>query len=248
MNIFLDIETIPGQEQGLREEIAATITPPGNMKKAETIAKWEAEEKPAAIEEAWRKTAFDGSRGEIVCIAWAVDSAPVRSVFYDPINDPGTMPAAGENRTEADLLQAFFIAVATASENQHGRLPRFIGHNVRDFDLRFLFHRAVILGVRPPFHLPHDARPGSDFVFDTMEAWAGYRNRISLDRLCRAFGIPTKGAELGGEEIDGSKVWDFVQAGRIEEVATYCRADVERVRAVHQRITFAEPATVALAV
>ena len=33
--------------------------------------------KTAAIEAAWRKTSFHGDRGEVVCIAWAVDDNPV---------------------------------------------------------------------------------------------------------------------------------------------------------------------------
>lgn len=236
MNIYLDIETIPGQWPALRNEIAATLNPPGSMKKADTIAKWEAEQKPAAVEEAWRKCAFDGDRGEIVCIAWAVDDAPVRCAFRGI--------AAGDNDDigEARLLDAFFGSLMAASKAAHGRPPAYVGHNVRDFDLRFLFQRAVILGIRPPFALPHDARPGSDRVFDTMEAWAGWRNHVSLDRLCRAFGLPPKGSELGGEAIDGSRVWEFIATGRAAEVAEYCKADVERVRAVHRRLTFAAQA------
>jgi hypothetical protein len=73
-----------------------------------------------------------------------------------------------------------------------------------------------------------------------MYAWAGYRDRISLDRLCRALEIPTKGSELDGEEIDGAKVWDFVRDGYADKVAIYCQADVERVRSVYQRINFEE--------
>lgn len=147
----------------------------------------------------------------------------------------------GADVGEAELLTTFFEAVTEAGEVHHGRLPCFIGHNVREFDLRFLFQRAVILGVRPPFHLPHDVRPGSDRVFDTMTAWAGWGGRISLDRLCTALNIPGKGSELGGEDIDGSKVWDLYRDGRAEDVAIYCRADVERVRHVHRRLTFQAP-------
>jgi hypothetical protein len=33
-------------------------------------------------------------------------------------------------------------------------------------------------------------------------------------------------------------VWDFVQAGRLDDVAEYCRGDVERVRLLHRRLTF----------
>ncbi len=231
MHIYLDIETIPGQAPELREEIAAGIEPPRTMKKAETIAKWEAEQKPAAIEEAWRKTAFAGDRGEVVAIGWAVDDEPARVLHRDL------------GQSEAGLLQAWFRALDPVV-NQPGapRVPEWVGHNVKDFDLRFLYQRAVVLGVRPVCRLPHDARPGSGQLFDTMTAWAGWGGRISLDRLCRALGIATKGSELDGEEIDGAKVWDYVQAGRIEEVATYCAADVERVRALHRRMTFAETA------
>lgn len=111
---------------------------------------------------------------------------------------------------------------------------------MHDFDLRFLFQRTVMLRMHPSVILPYDARPGSDRIFDTMEAWSGWRNRISLDRLCKAFDIPTKGSELGGEDIDGSKVWDYIAAGRAREVAEYCKADVERVREVCKRLTFAD--------
>jgi hypothetical protein len=232
MHIYLDIETIPGQAPGLKDEIARSIAPPANYSKSETIARWEAETKPGLVEEAWRKTAFAGDRGEIVCIGWAVDDAPAQTLTRT-LSSP-----------EAWLLGEFFAAVRRAIEASHGRIPRWVGHNVRDFDLRFLYQRAVVLGVRPPFALPHDARPGSDFVFDTMTAWAGWGGRVSLARLCAALGLPAKGAEIG-EEMDGSRVWDLVQAGRLDDVAEYCRADVERVRRLHRRLTFeAQPEAV----
>lgn len=230
MNIYLDIETIPGQAPDLREEIAATIRHPGSMKRPETIAKWEAEEKPGAIEEAWRKTAFHGHQGEVVCIAWAIDDREVCAVQRSP--DPQHKAHCGE----ADILEQFFYEVEVASRRG---VSTWVGHNVRAFDLRFLYQRAVVLGVQPSIELPHDTGPGSERVYDTMTTWAGWGNRISLDQLCRALGIQTKGVELGGEQIDGSKVWDFVRAGRIGDVVTYCKADVERVRQVYRRMTFA---------
>ena len=66
-----------------------------------------------------------------------------------------------------------------------------------------------------------------------MPAWAGAGNRISLDKLCKALGLPGK-----ADDIDGSKVWDFVKAGRIAEVAEYCKDDVRKARACHERIVF----------
>lgn len=43
--ITLDIETIPAQRDDIREYVASKVTHPGNISKAETIAKWN-EEKP----------------------------------------------------------------------------------------------------------------------------------------------------------------------------------------------------------
>jgi predicted PolB exonuclease-like 3'-5' exonuclease len=74
-------------------------------------------------------------------------------------------------------------------------------------------------------------------VFDTMLAWAGGRGRVGQDKLCRVLGIDAKGSELG-DEIDGSKVWDYIKDGRIADVAKYCGGDVNRARDLHRRLTF----------
>lgn len=226
MYIYLDIETIPGQSPGLKKEIAADIKPPANYSKADTIAKWEIETKPDLIEKAWRDTSFVGDRGEIICIGSAIDS----TVPQTQIRKLG--------ESESDLIVSFFDALSDSVEALRGRSPCWVGHNVRDFDLRFIYQRCVILGIRPPFRLPHDARPGSDALFDTMTAWAGWGGRISLARLCKALGLPSKGSEIGDEHMDGSKVWPFVQAGRYDDIARYCAGDVERVQAIHQRMLF----------
>jgi 3'-5' exonuclease len=109
-------------------------------------------------------------------------------------------------------------------------IPTLVAHHSQ-FDVRFIWQRAIILGVKVPAWWPHDARPwDTDRLQDTMTGWAGHGNRIGLDRLCRALGIEGRG------DIEGSKVWDAVQAGRINNVCQYCDDDVARLRAVHRRI------------
>lgn len=234
MNIHLDIETIPGQSPAVRDMIAEAVTHPSSMSKPETIAKWVAECREAAIEEAWRKTSFDGALGHVAVIGYAIgDDAPV-TIYSGAYGDP---------QAERYILGAFFSAIESAAGRtlaggtRSNSAPTFIGHNVLDFDLRFIFQRAVMLGIRPPSCIPFDAKPWDKTVFDTMTAWAGARGRVSLDKLCRAFGIAGKGSEIG-EDIDGSQVWGFVKAGRIDDVAKYCAGDVERVRQIHRRLTF----------
>ena len=221
---YIDIETIPEQpEESAKKLISETISAPATMKKAETIAEWHngvgkyAGVKDAAIEEAYRKTSFDGAKGEIISIAWAIDNGDIKSMSR----------SLGES--EADLLNFFFVDLV---HFLNGNNPFFIGHYISGFDLKFLFHRCVINGVMPPFKIPFIGRHDKDY-YDTMIAWAGYKDRISQDNLCRALGIEGK-----PDGIDGSKVWDFAKAGKIQEIEEYNRDDVDKVRQIYKKLNF----------
>lgn len=224
-HIVIDIETVPGQSPTLRDELAATIKPPGTLKKAETIAAWERDEKPAAIDEAVAKTSFDAAHGQIVVIAWAVDDGPVESL------NVGTL----ELSHEREMLAGWFTLLRELYSGNHGTRPVLVGHNLAGFDLPFIWRRAVVHRVRPPIWFPRNPKPWSDQIADTMTMWAGDRDRISLDKLCRTLGVEGK-----GDGPTGADVWPLVQAGRMDEVVTYCKADVERTRACWRRMMFVE--------
>ncbi len=216
---YFDAETIPSQIEGIRDELAKSIEPPGNISKAETIAAWHAEKKPGLIEEAYLKTSFDGGVGQLCVIGFALgDEEPhAYSVGNDLSHD-----------AERKMLQDFFCAVTDAGPVQ------FVGHNVIGFDFPFLWKRAMVLGVKPPWTFPRNPKPWGETVADTMLMWDPTpRAGGSMDRICRLMGIPGKG------DMDGSKVWPAVQAGRISEVAEYCKGDISRTRAMHKRMTFA---------
>jgi len=266
--IYLDIETIPTQLQALREELVKPtmdfyagkesalkaeleqIRPPANYKDPAKIAEWDKTERPkkeeglraqitacqaeavAKVEECWRKSSLDGALGQIVCIGYAFDDGKPFSFFDE--RDYLTLKA------ESRILREFYQSLEIVPEGER-HLVCWVGHNILDFDLRFLFQRSVIHGIRPPRWIPFDAKPWGDRVYDTMLAWAGPRGRIGQDKVCRVLGIESKGSELG-DEIDGSKVWDFIKAGRIGDVATYNGGDVHRARELHRRLTFAEAA------
>lgn len=215
MNIYLDIETIPGDRPGLRDEIAASITPPGNISKAETIAAWERDKKPGLIEEAYSKTGLDGATGQIICIGFAKDSGTAEAI----------------HGAEADVIAGFF-GWLDAVFNPNDR-PLWIGHNVAAFDMKYIWQRAIVNGIKPPRYLPRNPKPWDETVFDTMTQWAGPGNRISLDKLCKALGIDGKG------EVSGKDVWPMYRAGKLAEIAEYCKSDVETTRKVYKRLVFA---------
>lgn len=218
-DIFFDIETIPSQLPGILDEFKAAVTAPAQYKKADSIAEWLRENRDAEAERQWLNTSFDGGLGQICVIGVALgDDDPVSFAVSD-------LSTAAERQ----VLSDFFGVVALA-----GAGSRVIGHNVIGFDLRFVWQRAMVLGVKPPFNFPRDPRPWGDQAFDTMTAWSGVKDRISMDRLCRIFGIDGKG------DMDGSKVWPLVRDGRIADVAEYCRGDVLRTRALFKRMTFAD--------
>lgn len=223
--LTIDVESIPSQLDWAREELAASIRQPGTLKKAESIAAWERDDKPAAVEEAWLKTSFDGALGQICVIGWAVDDGTPQSLHVEDLSA----------EAERKMLSTFFDLVRGIHAGNSGTRPVIVGHNVA-FDLGMLWKRAFILGTRPPLWLPHDPKPWSESVFDTMTYFAGAKDRISLDRLCRVLGLE------GKTGITGADVWPMVQDGKILDVAAYCRHDVQITRAIYKRLTFAEAA------
>ena len=227
MDITFDIETVPCQLAGIREEFAAAVQAPATFKKPESIAAWLEENRAAEADAAWLKTSFDGALGQIVCIGWAIDGQAAQSVQVADLS-------AGQERA---LLAGWFTALREACSSTHGTRPVFIGHNHVGFDIPFVWKRAMVHNVKPPIWFPRNPKPWSDGVVDTMTLWdSQQRAGGSMDRLCRILGIP------GKEGMTGADVWPAVQAGRINEVADYCRADVERTRAMYRRMTFAEAA------
>lgn len=240
MNLHLDIETVPAVDpeliaivaDPLKDELTEAmerIKAPANYKDPEKIAAYisEAEINLLADYQARRdlaiaKMSFDGAFARVCCIGIGVDDADPDMFFgnVDTIT------------SEIALLNAAFMRIETAIESQRTR-PVVIGHNVRDFDMRILWQRAVVLGIRPP-HLPFGAKPWDEGVRDTMTMWnPDPRQRISLDKLCRILGVPSP-----KDGMSGADVWPAYQAGKYEEIARYCRGDVASVRAVYKRLAF----------
>ena len=219
MIITFDLETIPTQSPEIIAYIASDIKAPGTMKKAETIAEWEATQKQSAIDEAVAKTSFDGAYGSICCIGWAIDDGETQSAY---------------GVSEFNIIQDFFEDLI--NHNPRGLDCTFVGHNVSAFDLRFLFQRAVILGIKPPAFIPFNAKSWDSQIFDTMTYFAGFGNRISLDKLSKSLGLE------GKTGVSGADVWPMYQAGKIEEIAEYCKHDVSLTRDVYNRLTFKQAA------
>lgn len=231
-NIYLDLESIPCQLAGSKEEFSAKVKAPGQYKKQDSIDAWLAENREAEADAQWRRTSFDGGLGHIAVIGFSIDDG-----------DPVALYSENYASDEKTVIRSFYDAINDAVEKDlrggysAKQSVRFVGHNVSSFDLRFLFQRSVVLGIKPPSCIPFKAKPWEDSIFDTMSEWAGFGNKVALSKLVDVLGLQEKGAEIG-EEIDGSMVWDFVKDGKIKQVAEYCKGDVIRTREAYKKLTF----------
>ncbi len=235
-NVFIDIETLPQEgvlpeyvEQAVQNiKVPSDMTKPklikalelGDDAKYTTVAelkeqwvnRFGVEQSVKQGEAEWRKTSFDGAKGSICVICAAIEDQPVE-IF------------STELMTEQEMLEAFWLWM----KSKIGALSwRFVAHNAK-FDLPFLFHRCVINSVKPmPYH-PH-GRNGQHY-YCTMETWAGYNNRISMDNLAKALGIHGKG------DMDGSKVYDTWKEDP-KKVVEYCADDIRMLREIYNRMEF----------
>jgi hypothetical protein len=160
------------------------------------------------------KTSFDGAFGRILCIGYAINDEQTEVIY--------------EDGNEKRMLEKFW-EIADKSD-------LFIGHNVMDFDLRFVYQRSIINKVKPSKNLSF-ARYRNYPIYDTMKEWAKWSFDVSigLESLALALGIPTP-----KDGIDGSRVFDFYKAGKTEEILEYCKRDVDTTRTVYKRMIFEE--------
>lgn len=222
--MYFDMETIPDQREYAKHNILVNLKPPGNIKLEASIQKWREEKAPAAAEEAYQKTGLNGISGEICSIAWAIGDGEISGHIRMP------------SESESDLIDAFFEdVIKEVHRDGEGHFPRlnWVGHNVIDFDLRFLKQRCIVNDIKPSFVIPADAKHRNGSVFDTMKAWAGWKGFVSQDALCKALGLPQKAG------MTGADVWPFYQAGRYQEILDYNKADVHTVRELFRRMSWA---------
>ena len=131
---------------------------------------------------------------------------------------------------EGEIIQRFFDGVEKFT-------PQLVSWNGGGFDLPVLHYRGLVHGVTAPRYWDMgdgDYGDSRDFKWnnyisryhtrhlDLMDLLAMYQPRANapLDDLAKLIGFPGK---LG---MDGSKVWDAFQQGRVGEIRDYCETDV----------------------
>ena len=173
--------------------------------------------KDKTVEEIYEETSFEGTFGRICCIG-IIKEGP-----------QGIMQKEVFKGTEEEILTKFWKAAAD--------VHRFIGHNIWEFDLPFIYKRSIINGVRPRSDI-NFARYRNMPIYDTQQEWElwGFRKAQKLDTLAKVLGLPSS-----KDDMDGSIVWQYYQDGKLDEICKYCMKDVELTRQVYYKMTFENP-------
>jgi len=208
-NLYLDIETIPAPEEEV--EKVKYLYEKMKAKRAKRNG-YEDDPDKYSFADYLKNTGFDGAFGRIICIAYAIDDAEVKVISH-PDNEK--------------LMLKEFWEIAK-------NIECFVGYNLMDFDMRFIWQRSVKLKVQPTIDL-NFARYRNTPMYDVMKEWSkwGSQKDPGLETVALALGL-----ESPKSGIDGSMVWDFFKAGKIDEICEYCKRDVDTTREIYYRMTF----------
>lgn len=134
----------------------------------------------------------------------------------------------GQEQSEEQALKDFLALMRSFDPD----IDEIVGHNIIGFDLPFIFQRCVVnnIPIKPFVNLSEFNVRG---VYDTMHRWwLGTKNRVALDDIAWALGIPSSKTD----EVEGSRVFELYQAGRLAEIREYNLNDVRVTRKVYERL------------
>ena len=174
-----------------------------------------------ALDPSDEKGALDAMTGRVVCVGMLIgDGKAAKEIMF-----------AGED--EARIITGFWDALRPGDV--------IVGHNVLDFDIRFLQQRSWILGIQPSRTFD-TRRYYTANVIDTLQLWtnwSGNKKGVTLDALGSALGCGRKTGE-------GARVAEWWAVRDIDSIKRYCGDDVRLTYRVYCRLTYQEPKKLAL--
>ena len=185
----------------------------------------------AEEERSYALGSLSATSGRVLCIA--VHVGPVAGLEFSGVELPSQehvfgIDAEGFEQGERKALFDFLELMKDFNSDA----DEVVGHNIIGFDLPFIFQRCLVQGIQvhPFVNLgEHNVRG----VFDTMHRWwLGARRTVSLDDLAWALGIESSKTS----EVEGSKVFDLYQAGKLDVIREYNLNDVGVTRKVYERM------------
>jgi 3'-5' exonuclease len=181
-----------------------------------------------------QKAGLQAEFGKIICIT-------IGYIRFDANGIPVIKTKSYSGDSEAELLKQFF----GFAEQVPTKIPdaKFAGHNIKRFDLPYIFKRGIINGLDVPSNLVlHGKKPWEVNIEDTSDIWSNgvwQESFTSLDILTAVLGIPSPKSDIDGSEVT-NVYWNDNDLNRIVE---YCERDVAATAQVILKISGLELAS-----
>ena len=186
----------------------------------------------AEEERVYQLGSLAATSGRILSIAVQVGPVPgfeIEGLTSDQKEFAFGIDEEGNEQEESQALKDFLALMSDFDPE----CDVLVGHNILGFDLPFIFQRCFAnnIAVKPFIDLSEFHVRG---VYDTMRAWwlGDRRSRVSLDDIAWALGLES--SKTG--EVEGSKVFELYQAGKLAQIREYNLNDVRVTRKVYERM------------
>ncbi len=185
----------------------------------------------AEEERVYQLGSLNSTSGRVLSIAAHVGSIPgfeIEGLAQAQSEYVFGIDPAGNEQEEAQALSDFLNLMSDFDAEG----DEIVGHNIVGFDLPFIFQRCLAnnIAAKPFVNLSEYNVRG---VFDTMRGWwLGGRQRVGLDDVAWALGFESSKTS----EVEGSKVFELYQAGKLAEIREYNLNDVRVTRKVYERM------------
>lgn len=211
MDLVFDIETIanPNLPANLRSALLDNIDPDKRLVDPVKIEADIARKQQSILS----KFALSPLTGKVIGFGYAVNNQPVES-FFDLDNEPEVL-----RRLSHILGQCNYV------------YDRIVGFNNKSFDVPFVLARAAVNGVF--FRKMQFSRwQQEQGVFDLALQLNGNESfgYISLQKWAMLFGVLDAPYESGGD------IAQMIEEGRLSDVITKCKKDVDITRKLYQAV------------
>lgn len=175
---------------------------------------------------------LSATSGRILSIA--VHVGPIPGLQFSGLGQSQSEHVFGidADGTEQEEKQAL-VDFLNFLESFDQEVDELVGHNIVSFDLPFIFQRCLVhcISAQPFVNFTEYNVRG---VFDTMHQWwlGDRRGRVSLDDIAWALGIESSKTA----DVEGGKVFDLYQAGKLAQIREYNLNDVRVTRKVYERM------------
>ncbi len=221
-HIPFDIETAPLPDVEQRIHDLYPFNPDkvslGNAKKPETVERIIEEARKAHVPDLLEKAALDPLLSHICAIGW-----------WSPKEDEPVLMQASAGG-EPQMLRAFWGRI---EKSWTGEYTRWVGFNIAEFDIPFLFKRSWLIGVQP-FYNVYKGRWLDDRIADIRQIW-GFYDRYAKGKLSDVAKVLGCVYPDRPDDVDGKDFYKVLKSDP-DKAFAYLKSDLYETREIAKRI------------